>query len=380
MENINKSKYILDNEPVKAVFEADDSIVMAAYKNNVVKPVSIEIGNYSLSKDANGRNLYVGEKDPSGKPYNEAYSNDAFAGAIFGLFKTREEAQNATVTEDINDVSVERKAYDAGAIAVMTSDANGLCGTVDNLKWKDDGYYIRELKAPTSGSYQLNKGILQISCDGNTQNTEHFWTAVDADKIFVHFDVDETPNYYYVKIEKTSNDESVLNDTSKYNLEGIHFALYKTYEEAQRTTIDNVGTPLYNLYTQKNIYEDGSVHYEAISGLTGPGVFWVREFIKEDSNSNGFQTLSSPVRVEAHKANGSPQYETTPIVPENSAPIFDVRTGRLKYKTAEDIDKERGEASKTLEKTITSSTRFSKSTNRSVPPKRYDEISGICWK
>ena len=340
-KNIAESMYVLDSEPVKATFAASDSVEMKAYKDDVVKPVSITIGKYAMSMDAQGRNLHVGEKAPDGTPYNDAYTDSAFEGALFGLFETRERAEAAPTTDDVNDISVEQSAYDAGAIRVMMSDENGVCGTVDNLKWKPDGYYVKELKAPTSGCYKRNESILQVGCDKNTQDSEHIYVTIDQNKISKHFEVDEIPNYYYVKIEKTSTDPSVLADANNYDLEGIHFGIYKTQEEAEAATPNNPGAPLYNLYTKKVQHDDGTTHYEAISGLTGPGVFWAKELVPAGAAPVGFQTLTAPIRVEA-KLGGIPRYDTTPIVPENSAPVFDKATGLLEYKTAKDIDKELG--------------------------------------
>lgn len=352
-KNVAESMYVLDSEPVKATFAAPDTTEMTAAKDDAVKPVSITIAKYAMSMDAQGRNLHVGEKDADGVPYNDAYTDSAFAGALFGLFETREQAESAPVTDDVNDISVEQAAYDAGALRVMTSDENGVCGTVDNLKWKSDGYYVKELKAPTSGCYKRNESVLQVGCDKNTANSEHIWISIDNSKISKHFEVDEMPNYYYVKIEKTSTDPSVLANKDNYTLEGIHFGLYKTQAEAEAATFDNPGSPLYNLYTREVEHDDGSIHYEAISGLTGPGVFWAKELIDPNDRPNGFQALSSPIRIEA-KLGGIPKYETTPIAPENSAPVANPTTGQLSFKTAKDIDTELGITQKTASRSIPS--------------------------
>ena len=125
-KNIKESMYILDSEPVRASFAEPDEVTMIAYKDDAVKPVSIEISKYAMSMDSQGRNLHVGEKDSNGVPYNDAYTDAAFAGAIFGLFETREAAEAVRVTDDVNDVSVEQSAWDAGAVAVMTSGAGGV--------------------------------------------------------------------------------------------------------------------------------------------------------------------------------------------------------------------------------------------------------------
>lgn len=345
--NVAESMYVLDTEPVKATFEVPDSVAMVAHKNDVVKPVSITIGKYAMSMDSQGRNLHVGEKDSNDVPYNDAYTGSAFEGALFGLFETKEQAEAAPATDDANDVSVEQAAYDSGAIRVLRSDANGICGTADNLAWKSDGYYIKELKAPTSGCYQRNESVLQIGCDKNTEDSQHIWISIDKDKISKHFEIDEVPNYYYVKIEKTSSDPSVLSDSNNYTLEGIHFGLYKTQEEAEAATFENPGRPLYNLYTKKVEHDDGTTHYEAISGLTGPGIFWAKELVDPSDRPNGFQALSTPIKVEA-KRGGIPKYDATPIVPENSAPIVNPVTGQLQYKTAKDIDAELGITMKSI--------------------------------
>lgn len=171
-QNITESMYVLDSEPVRATFANVDSVEMIAHKDDKIKPVSITIGKYAMSMDSQGRNLHVGEKDPDGVPYNDAYTDSAFAGALFGLFETREQAEAAPATDDINDISVVQSAYNAGAIKVLESDGNGICGTVDNLKWKSDGYYVKELKAPTSGCYRRNESVLQVGCDRNTASAD----------------------------------------------------------------------------------------------------------------------------------------------------------------------------------------------------------------
>ena len=235
-KNVAESMYLLNEEPMKASFSEPLSVDMLASQDEQVKPVSITIGKYPLSIDPEGRNLHVGEKDANNIPYNDAYTDSALEGAVFALFDTHDQAANAMVTDDVSDLSVEQAAWDAGAIAVMTSDTNGVCGTVDNLKWKPDGYYLRELKAPNSGCYKRNTEVLLVSCDKNTLDSEHIRLHVDEDKISKFFELDEVPNYYYVKIEKTSTDPSVLADKNNYNLEGIHFGIYKTYEEAAAAT------------------------------------------------------------------------------------------------------------------------------------------------
>lgn len=327
--DISKSMYVLDSQSVKATFTSDTSVDMTAYKDDKVKPVSITIGKYPVSMDSQGRNLHI--------DYNSAYTGSALEGAIFALFNTQADAEKVAATTNLNDVSVIDKAKAAGAIAVMTSDSTGVCGTVDNLPWKADGYYVKELKAPTSGCYQLNKGIKQVLCDANQQTNAHIILNIKSDVINKRFDVEEYPDYYYVKIEKVSSDPSVLSDTANYSLEGIHFGIYATYDEANKATEANPGKPLYNLYTKKVTYANKSVHYEAITGVTGPGTFWAKELYAENDYPRGFQVLTQPVRVEAKKGT-IPTYDSTPIVPENGKAKVNPTTGKLSYKTARDID------------------------------------------
>lgn len=325
--DISQSMYILDSTPAKATFSSPTSVDMTAYKDEKVKPVSITIGKYPISMDAQGRNLHI--------DHNPAYTGDALEGAIFALFKTRADAEKVAATTNINDVSVIEKAKAAGAVAVMTSDSKGICGTVDNLAWKADGYYVKELKAPTSGCYKLNTAIQQVLCDANQTTSAHVKLEIKQEVIKKTFEMEEFPEYYYVMVEKTSTNSNVLSDTVNYSLEGIHFGIYATYEEADKATEANPGKPLYNLYTKKVMHADKTVHYEATTGVTGPGTFWAKEFPTEGA-PKGFQVLSKPVKVTASKGS-VPIYDKTPIVPENGPAKVD-STGKLSYKTARDID------------------------------------------
>lgn len=308
-KNLAGSMYYLDPEPIKVTYPSKQPALTSS-KPDRVKPVEIKISKFANAIDEDGHNLYLEE--------NEAYGPDSLEGALFALYETQDEANSSPVTDDPGDFSVESKAYAEGAISVVRTASGGACKMIEDLPWKSGGYWIVEIKAPTSGCYERNSIAVPVTVDKNAEEGKHLRVSVSPEKVTVEIDVDDLPIYYYVKIEKTTEDTSLLANPLKYDLAGVHFGIYKTKEEADVATGDDPGTPMYNLFMKKVTHNDGSIHYEAVTGVTGPGTFWAKELATEDHMPVGFQVLGKSIMVEA-KPGTVPVYEKTPIIPENSA-------------------------------------------------------------
>lgn len=304
-----KSAYFTDSTPFEVKMSANaQSNALVGRKTNLLKDIVLEVEKKAYDYDEDKRKLNIAA--------HPSYRADSLEGALFAVFASSDKANKCPTTSDYSNFDIEQEAYEAGAIAVLKTNANGKCDRLTGLEWSPHGYYVREIKAPTSGCYRLNNEVYNMKYSKEQQGD---FCSVGFDitdtEIVNTVSISDVPNYYYIMIRKTNEEPDKFADQSNYPLAGIHFAIYATKEEAEQATKENPGNPLYNIYTERVEHTDESgnvveVTYDAVTGVTGPGTFWAREFSTGRNDMKNFQDNTTAIPVEA-SIGGIPDYEHT---------------------------------------------------------------------
>lgn len=232
------------------------------------------------------------------------YQDERFSleGAVFGIYPTRSEAEAANAEEVGNPIET------------VVTDAYGNAYSKETYI-PGESYFIKELSAPTSESYELNSEVLPT---GTMPSTGPATVVVDESPSMPMPELDDDCMLVIKKRISVNGEATYSTESGEWSVEGTQFGVYKTQEDAIADS---------NAYRTVSIGSDGTAMVQLDAMLLGDEV-WVKERFAADGLSVGnmapvkvmnpkdkstleieFENDVSTVGIEIEKVSSSPDAE-----------------------------------------------------------------------